>query len=85
MTESFLRLGLEPGFLRNGKLSADKCRLDISGDVHHYERYWGNVDENGESGNYASVVAGGGGAFLHPSHTDAGEIKKQSVYTAEID
>ena len=85
MTESFLRLGLEPGFLQDGKLSHDKCRLDISGDVHHYERYWGNVDQNGASGNYASVVAGGGGAFLHPSHTDAGEIKKQSVYPAEID
>ncbi|ALQ52366.1 hypothetical protein [Nitrosomonas ureae] len=85
MAELFLRLGLEPGFLHDGRLSHNKCRLDISGDVHHYERYWGNAHENGESGNYASVVAGGGGAFLHPSHTDAGEIKKQSVYPAEMD
>ncbi|SNX59346.1 hypothetical protein SAMN06296273_0785 [Nitrosomonas ureae] len=85
MTELFLRLGLEPGFLQDGRLDHSKCRLDISGDVHHYERYWGNANENGEYSNYASVVAGGGGAFLHPSHTDAGEIKKQSVYPAEMD
>lgn len=85
MTESFLRLGLEPSFLHDGRLSQNKCRLDISGDVHHYERYWGNINEHGESGNYASVVAGGGGAFLHPSHTDAGEIKKQRVYPVAID
>lgn len=85
ITKSFEHLGLEPGFLRDGKLSSNKCRLDISGDTHHYERYWGDKNENGESGNYASVVAGGGGAFLHPSHTDVGEIKKQRVYPEESD
>jgi len=85
ITKSFKHLGLEPGFLYDGKLSSNKCRLDISGDTHHYARYWGNKNENGESGNYASVVAGGGGAFLHPSHTDVGEIKKQGVYPEESD
>ena len=85
MTKSFERLGLEPGFLYDGKLSSNKCRLDISGDTHHYARYWGNKNESSELGNYASVVAGGGGAFLHPSHTDVGEIKKQRVYPEESD
>lgn len=85
MTKSFEHLGLEPVFLHDGKLSSNKCRLDISGDTHHYARYWGNKNENGEPGNYASVVAGGGGAFLHPSHTDVGEIKKQQTYPAELD
>ncbi|MXS82775.1 hypothetical protein [Nitrosomonas oligotropha] len=85
MTKSFEHLGLEPVFLHDGKLSSNKCRLDISGDTHHYARYWGYKNENGEPGNYASVVAGGGGAFLHPSHTDVGEIKKQQTYPAELD
>lgn len=85
MTKSFERLGLEPGFLYDGKLSSNKCRLDISGDTHHYARYWGNKNENGEPDNYASVVAGGGGAFLHPSHTVGGKIVKQRIYPAELD
>lgn len=85
MTKLFEYLGLEPSFLHDGRLSSNKCRLDISGDTHHYARYWGDKNENGESSNYASVVAGGGGAFLHPSHTDVGEIKKQRVYPQESD
>lgn len=80
MTKSFERLGLEPSFLHDGKLDDNKCRLDISGDIHHYERYWGSKDVNGESSNYASVVAGGGGAFLHPSHTDVGDVEKKVIY-----
>jgi hypothetical protein len=33
--------GLERPFLRDGgKLSEEKCRLDLSGNVHHYARYW---------------------------------------------
>ena len=42
-----------------------ECRLDISGDVHHYARYWG--DEHVD--NYASVVAGGGGASMSTTQT----------------
>jgi hypothetical protein len=38
--------------------------LDLSGDVHHYARYADPLHPN-----YASVVAGGGSAFLHPTHT----------------
>jgi hypothetical protein len=37
--------------------------LDLSGDVHHYERYVARAPEN-----YQSVVAGGG-AFSHPTYT----------------
>ncbi|SDY77830.1 hypothetical protein [Nitrosomonas sp. Nm58] len=80
ITKTFERLGLEPSFLNGGKLNPDKCRLDISGNIHHYERYWGTTPNNSMSSNYASVVAGGGGAFLHPSHTDVAEIEKQSLY-----
>lgn len=50
------------------------CRLDISGDVHHYARYWGENtrgfnDGDFSSANYASLVAGGGGAFFDATET----------------
>ncbi len=59
-----------------------KCRLDLSGDTHHYARYWGPArDEAAPSAaNYASVVSGLGGAFLHPTHTQFKEIKEQALY-----
>lgn len=81
LAKTFTRLGLDACFLAdtNKPLDASKCRLDISGDVHHYERYWGNTPAQPKP-NYASVVAGGGGAFLHPSHTDLGQVPKQVVY-----
>jgi len=84
---TFERLGLEPSFLKKkeGELRKDKCRLDISGDIHHYERYWGNSLNDNKLTNYASVVAGGGGAFLHPSHTDIDEVKKQAIYPSRKD
>jgi hypothetical protein len=87
IVETFESLGLEPSFLQgiNGELGKDKCRLDISGDIHHYERYWGAHPDNLASSNYASVVAGGGGAFLHPSHTDINEVKKQALYPSRKD
>lgn len=86
IVKTFARLGLAPSFLKdkNGSLNTNKCRLDISGDIHHYERYWGNTQENPKP-NYASVVAGGGGAFLHPSHTDIGEVPKQKVFPSHKD
>ena len=42
----------------------DQLHLDLSGDVHHYARYAAPAHPN-----YASVVAGGGSAFVHPTHT----------------
>jgi hypothetical protein len=91
--EAYEQLGLEQPF----KAKADgngKCRLDISGDVHHYARYYGPNTKNlpdqpmRSSDHYASVVSGGGGAFLHPSETrwtgdDA--IEEQVLYpTAKV-
>jgi hypothetical protein len=87
IVETFKRLGLEPSFLKdkNGSLNNSKCRLDISGDIHHYERYWGGAQNTPNPTNYASVVAGGGGAFLHPSHTDINEVEKQALYPSRKD
>jgi hypothetical protein len=52
------------------------CRVDISGDYHHYARY---PSPDG-SGRYASVVSGQGGAFHHPSFTRAGTRSPVAAY-----
>jgi hypothetical protein len=54
-------------------LNPFECRLDISGDIHHYARYWGEPDDDGPA-NYASVVSGGGGAAMSPTQVDVGEV-----------
>lgn len=53
------------------KCDGSKIPLVISGDLHHYSRYEGK-----ESGTNF-ITAGGGGAFLHPTHhlSDAINIK----------
>jgi hypothetical protein len=38
---SMAKLGLEPAFASEGELDDTRARLDLSGDVHLYERYWG--------------------------------------------
>lgn len=49
-----------------------KCRLDLSGDVHHYARYGAETLADGiPAHQYAGVVSGAGGAFLHPTWFDA--------------
>ncbi len=58
-------------------------RLDLSGDVHHYERY-GHLHTSRkpepDTWRYASVVSGLGGAFLHPSHVQLGTTKPDRVF-----
>jgi len=86
----------KPDFQNTGdnKLKEGQCRLDLSGDVHHYARYWGPpaagacprehssaARPSGES--YASVVSGLGGAFHHPSTTYDNEICEQVLYPPE--
>jgi hypothetical protein len=61
-------------------LPAGSCRLDIAGDVHHYARYWGSEPGDAEPARYASVVSGLGGAFLHSSSTDVGEVHAKHRY-----
>ncbi len=88
-------LGFEQPFLNDGGFvkspgnSGDEnetgkglCRLDLSGDVHHYARYWGNNtrgfrNERFASNSYASLVAGGGGAFFDTTSTLIGNVYDQ--------
>jgi len=77
----------------DAKLKTGQCRVDLSGDVHHYARYWG--PQNGavprqhttaprpSANSYASVVSGAGGAFHHPSTTYDNEICEQVLYPPE--
>ena len=77
------------------QLDKGQCRLDLSGDVHHYARYWGPKDPNHapprkhttaprpSAKSYASVVSGAGGAFHHPSTTYDNEICEQVLYPEE--
>ena len=74
------------------ELKEHQCRLDISGDIHHYARYWGKRSGKNPRGRqaknadfpqserYASVVSGLGGAFHHPSTTYADQIREQVLY-----
>ena len=74
-------------------LEEGQCRLDLSGDVHHYARYWGpqaaspsrkkNSAPRPDANSYASVVSGAGGAFHHPSTTYNNEICEQVLYPPE--
>jgi hypothetical protein len=80
-SKSFAALELERPFLKNSEpLGADKCRVDLAGDIHHYVRYWGGRPASGEASNYTSVVSGGGGAFFHPTQTTIREVEPQVVY-----
>lgn len=73
---------------RQMKLAEFRCRLDISGDVHHYARYWGDDSLDGHDGavaesSYASVVSGGGGASMSPTQTDYDEVEEQALYPSK--
>ena len=77
----------------DAELKTGQCRLDLSGDVHHYARYWGpksdtvprkhNTAPQPSANSYASVVSGAGGAFHHPSTTYDNEICEQVLYPPE--
>ncbi len=72
LEKSFNSLGLPLAF-KNGDLSGDQIRLDLSGDTHTYERYWGDS-------NYASVVSGLGGAFHHPGQVRYGKQEPRAAW-----
>jgi len=105
-TKSMCELGLKvpfaarnakekPDLSKSGDVALDdgQCRLDLSGDVHHYARYWGPqakekprkrcTAERPSANSYASIVSGAGGAFHHPSTTFDDEICEQVLYPPE--
>jgi len=99
LAQVFECIGLKRPFLKSegpDVMGKGECRLDLSGDIHHYARYFGPQTEPDDakrprykqhgdtvsSHNYASVVSGGGGAFFDPTNTYFGEIKEQAIFPA---
>ncbi|WP_437281084.1 hypothetical protein WME90_11150 [Sorangium sp. So ce375] len=88
IVQTLTAIQVEVPFVKGGKLERERCRLDLSGNFHHYARYWGppakGEDERrpDRSESYASVQSGLGGAFLHPSHTRLGDEAPAALYPA---
>jgi hypothetical protein len=97
LAQVFECIGLKRPFLKSEGpevMGKGECRLDLSGDIHHYARYFGPQTEPDDakrprykqhgatvsSDNYASVVSGGGGAFFDPTNTYFGDIKEQAIF-----
>ncbi len=58
-----------------GNILKRRATLFLAGDLHHYRRH-----ENPKNGKQ-KITAGGGGAFLHPTHgADVSEIGSRSKY-----
>ena len=78
-TPSWVDADMEPDAYRNLaylervliRPAGARLMLTLTGDHHHYARYEGTGDMEGTH----KVTAGGGGAFLHPTHDLRGEIK----------
>ena len=70
---SKLKLPLPTLPLASPAASSPRYRLDLSGDIHHYARYYPRAAGD----TYGSVVSGLGGAFHHPSFTRASDSKEQ--------
>lgn len=90
------QLGLDAAFAEGGALRDGHVRIDLSGDVHLYERYWGeNVDDFApvadrdadapSSSRYAVVTAGLGGAFHHPVQARGREVGAQATWPRVAD
>jgi hypothetical protein len=68
-----------PSSSRLGELEArvlqDRTWLHLSGDLHHYRRHTCRSDGR------IKITAGGGGAFVHPTHTN---LQRISTLTDEV-
>jgi hypothetical protein len=60
-------------------LAPGTCQIDLSGDMHHYERYGATAAQPA----YAAIVSGAGGAFHHPTYTDFGEVTTDALYPSK--
>ncbi|HET6951262.1 MAG TPA: metallophosphoesterase [Acidimicrobiales bacterium] len=56
---------LERTLLRPNRI---ELKLTVAGDQHHYSRYEHRGSDDTEIGPTHKITAGGGGAFLHPTH-----------------
>lgn len=80
---------------RQAEACGAKVVLELAGDIHNYQRYEGVRDPSpnharpkGEPRKYEAykqtkIVSGGGGAFLHPTHTFPSRVGGPTVFTCE--
>jgi hypothetical protein len=91
VVESGLRDPVGEGELDRIVESADttlpkyQLRLDLAGDTHNYQRYDLGAETVAPGGKRMAVVAGGGGAFLHPTHHLPGPLPVQKTYPTPAD
>lgn len=79
--EALCALGLSaPPFSEEAATEPGAIRLEVSGNIHHYERYHPGETGLGAAGDHAALVAGTGGAFLHPTNIDFGDVDRACVY-----
>jgi hypothetical protein len=75
-------LGEEPVFIRPATEAKppEVCRLFLAGHVHHYARYDGQRDGARAPTRTATVVAGAGGSFVHPTEHRRGKLEAAVKY-----
>jgi hypothetical protein len=88
--DAIAALGLPTPHSNGGRVPAGDLRLDLSGDTHVYERYYGQnrgdlarpgAEPGAESrDNYATVVSGLGGAFHHPEQVIHGDVAAHAAW-----
>ena len=59
--------------------SGATLKLVLTGDLHHYSRYSDGSPQKDNRSDLQLVTAGGGGAFLHPTHTLAESVTLQNL------
>lgn len=65
----------------NGKNKDIQITTIITGDLHHYSRYLETLPDGKER---QLITAGGGGAFMHTTHSLKPEIKKSEGFDAKF-
>lgn len=57
-----------------------RVRAYLTGDLHHYRRHEETAESAGDAGPVHKITAGGGGAFLHPTHDeDVSELRETAI------
>lgn len=75
--EFYRSLDYIAGIAKDNGTNATICAV-LSGDTHHYSRY------SAEQAGTQFITAGGGGAFLHPTHQLKDTIKASWVRTSQM-
>ena len=61
-----------------------ELKVYLSGDLHHYRRHE-ELDPDDPASPVQKVTAGGGGAFLHPTHDEDVSVLEERVADVEVD